>query len=813
MLMERRHRDSLLPRALLPFILLLGALFFPGSVAGEGMGADSAGGAQVPSPLLEPADTSGIEGRVLDGLRGDAPVAGALVRLDLSERVTRTNGDGQFYFDDVPAGEWTLHTRVEGMQPVRTRIRVQGGEGGPTEVEVTLTERLFELQAVVASLSPLRSPVGYQPAQALDREELARRLGTSVGTMLDGEPGVAMRSLGPAPARPVIRGFDGDRVLVLENGERMGDLAETAADHALSLDPLSLRRVEVVRGPASLLYGASALGGVVNLLTGDIPESWARGWSGSMATQGATVNRSGALSGDAVLGGDEWAGTGRLSLRKTGDLRTPEARLPGTGVTSLDGQVGGVWERGGLRMGVSLSFLDREYGIPEALEDEDQEMVVTMDRQALQSRLDWAPVQPGVVHGVDIRLNAVRYLQQELERAYGNVSPEEAAGGARDGPRGLRRLLQEDLELEFQQLSASGTATLRHGPLGPMNGGAVGLALRGRKVEVGGEEAFTPGTRGGTVGIFTFQEIPLGVGTRLQLGLRGEGQRSRPLQNLDAAPHPNQDPRETHRQDLRPGDGARASLTLSGSAGLNWRPAPGWEVGGQLARAHRNPSVEELFAHGPHLAAGAYEIGDPKLRDEIGHGVDLFLRHGSDRLTFELAAFFNRISGFVAFQPTGRVDEGSGLPVFQYEATNARMFGGEATLSAQVTTMTRAAVGVDYVRGDRIGSGSAASPLPTIPPLRGRLDLRHDPGPGWVGVTLRAVSAQNRVAEEEDTTDGYVLLDVDAGLRIDPSGRHSVILRVENSTNRLYRDHLSRVEERGFPMPARNLSLVYRVRF
>ena len=783
----------------LAFTLLLGAISFPGAVAGEwgspgegkgtpeGRRVHSASEAAVPSPLPVAADTSSIQGRVVDALQGGAPVPGARVTLEPSERVTRTDGEGRFHFGDVPAGEWTLQARVEGMHPVRMQIQVRGGELEPTEVEMTLTDRLFELQAVVASLSPLRNPVGYQPAQALDREALARRLGTSVGTMLDGEPGVAMRSLGPAPARPVIRGFDGDRVLVLENGERMGDLAETAADHALSLDPLSLRRVEVVRGPASLLYGASALGGVVNLLTGDLPERWARGWSGSVTTQGATVNRSGALSGDVLLGGDEWAGTGRFSLRKTGDLRTPESRLAGTGLSSMDGQVGAVRERRGLRVGGSFSFLDRRYGIPEALDDPDEEVEIAMERQALQGRLDWTPAEAGWVEGIELRLNAARFFQEELEREFG--------AGAANG--GSRILLEEDVELEFLQHGATLTTTVRHGPLGPIQEGALGIALRGRNLEVRGEEAFTPGVQAGTMGLFAFQEIPLGEGMRLQFGVRGEGQRSRTLPN----------------DDFPMADEDRTSRSLSGSVGLNWRPGPGWELGGQLARAHRNPSVEELFANGPHLGAGAFEVGNPELADEVGHGIDLFLRRGSERFSVEVAAFLNQISGFVAFQPTGRVDEDSGLPIFQYEATDARMLGGEATLSAQVTTSTRVAGGVDYVRGDRIRSGSAASPLPTIPPLRGRLDLRHEPGPGWVGVTLRAVSAQNRVAQGEESTGGYVLLDGDAGLRIDPSGRHSVILRVENATNRLYRDHLSRVEERGFPMPARNLSLVYRMRF
>ncbi len=222
--------------------------------------------------------------------------------------------------------------------------------------------------------------------------------------------------------------------------------------------------------------------------------------------------------------------------------------------------------------------------------------------------------------------------------------------------------------------------------------------------------------------------------------------------------------------------------------GLNWRPAGGWEVGAQVARAHRTPSVEELFADGPHLGAGAYEIGAPDLADEIGHGVDLFIRRGWGNGGLEVAAFHNRIRGFVAFQPQGWTDPDSGLPVFAYEGTDARLLGGELMGEWRPTDRLEVGLGLDWVRGDRVGGGT--TPLPSIPPFRARFSLR------W----------------EADRTGRY-LLDGTVGAHLDPTGRHSALLRVENATNRLYRDHLSRVEERGFPMPGRNLSVVYRWSF
>ena len=755
-------------------LVTLLALLLPGTGAEPNAAAFEAPSAGIQDDSIQ------IRGRVVDAETDGSPVIGAVVELRELERRARTDDQGAFRFGDVPRGRWTLIARAPGLRPEFIQVEVTGEEGRAVDVEIVLDAPLFELEEVVATVSPLGSAVGYQPARALDREALTRRLDTSVAHMLDGEPGVAMRSLGPAPARPVIRGFDGDRVLVLEDGERMGDLSETAADHAIALDPLAVDRAEVVRGPASLLYGSSALGGVVNFLTRDLPVTWISGWSGAVASYGATVNRSGAASGEVLYGTGGWALTGRVSAREAGDTRTPEARLPGTSLSGLDAQLGAVREWDGIRAGASFSALDRSYGIPEAIDDPDEDVRIITERQAMQGRLDWTPNDGSWIEGAELRVRAVRFFQQELERDL--------------------VALQEDVELEFLQHAVYGTATVRHRALGPLDPGAVGVAMRSRQVRVGGDEAFTPGVRQASLGVFAFQELPVSPRLRIQFGARVEGERRRTLPNA-AFPDANE---------------GRSGTALSASAGLNWRPTPGWELGVQLARAHRTPTVEELFADGPHLAAGAYEIGDPELDDEVGHGMDLFVRRGSDRIALEVAAFMNRIQGFVAFQPQGEEDPESGLPVFRYEATDARMLGGEATASAQFGRALRLAVGLDYVRGDR-RSGELAEvarvPLPTIPPLRGRLEARYEPGRWWVGSTGRAVRSQRRVAPGEAPTGGYFLLDADAGVRLDAEGRHTLILRMDNATNRLYRDHLSRVEERGFPMPARNLTLVYRMTF
>jgi iron complex outermembrane recepter protein len=723
---------------------------------------------------------------VLEGGREDRGITRAQVTLftlspegtdALTERrvASRPTGtDGRVAFENLPAGDHLLTVAATGFETLEQRIRLPSDDA----IDVVLQPRPLTLDEVSVTASPLRSGVTYTAAQTFRREELTRRMDASIGSMLDGEPGVAMRSLGAAPTRPVIRGFDGDRILVLENGERMGDVGESSADHAVALDPLAIERLEVVRGPASLLYGSGALGGVVNMTTRDMPRTWTRGWEGAIQTQAVSMNRSGSGSGTLIYGAGDWASTVRFSARQAGDIRTPDGRLPDTGISSLDGSVGFVREWNDVQLGISGSFMNREYGIPEAWDDPDEEVVLTMEQESLQARLDWEPVHPGVIQGLEVRTTASRFFQQEIEREF-------ALGGSVD----------EDVELEYDAISASSTATLRHGPVGWSGDGALGIAIRVRQMDIGGSEAFFPGVDERSVGIFTFQEAPLGRDVRLQLGGRIESNwnRARPNERFPTA------------------DQARNSTAHSGSVGLNWQPGSGWEVGAQVARAHRVPIAEELFADGAHLAAGVFEIGSTELEDEVSHGLDLFVRRDFARGSIEVAGFANWISDYVAFQPLGFLDEDSGFPVFQYQGTDARMVGGEVTANLQLNEVWSLGAGLDYVQGTR--TAGAADPLPAIPPLRSRLQLRADPGRWWAGATVRAVSTQDRVAPDEPATDGYVLLDAQAGLRVDPTGNHSVILRVDNAMNTSYRDHLSRLPERDMLMPGRNVSAIYRWRF
>ncbi len=719
-------------------------------------------------------------------LSTDANVFGHIIDAETGEHIpfinilvegtrigTITDASGHYLLTNLPIGQHRLI--VQGMGYETTYKEFEAIEKMTIEVDVEINPTAIDLQEVVFTASPTRSGFRYQPDQAFVGEALQRRSEASFGEMLNYEPGVAMRSFGSAPSRPVIRGLDGDRILILQNGERMGDISETSADHSISMDPLAASRVEVVRGPASLLYGSSALGGVINLMTTDIPEDWDMGHSGVLSAQGATVNEMGAGFARYTYGTENNAFTGRLAYRQSGDIQTPDGVVPHTSMQNIDGAIGGSFRRDNFTGGLSGSFVQQHFMIPESMDD-DEKVEIQMQRIGVQG--NFFREREGLFDRAQLRFNAGRMFQQEIEMELED-----------DGT------WDEDVELEYEKYSLSSTLTLQHKPIGIVDRGAVGLNLYGHEMDVGGDEAYTPGERRLSMAVFTFQEIPMTNKLRLQAGVRLDFQHTSALSN-----------------ELFPDiSSSRNAMNYSGSLGLNYRPATGWEIGGQLARSHRNPTVEELYAFGEHLGAGVFEIGDPDLKDEIGHGGDLFVNFRNERLHVELAGYINHFLNFIIFRPVNPAEYpeiDTDYPIFAYEGDEARLIGGEFSLKYMLTEKLSLNLGADYVRGKRTGNGS--DDLPFIPPFRMMAGAEYDFGSVWIGARIQNVAKQDRVATGEEVTDGYTLLGAQVGYRLNSRGRHVIILRGENLLDESYRDHLSRIEDRNISMPGRNISLAYR---
>lgn len=759
------------------------ALFLVG-IVGMAVGAVSA--------RAQAAAIGTIAGQVIS-LEGE-PVTDAQVTVAETRRRTSVGADGSFRFTGIAPGEYLVEAASPRLGSAVERVTVTAG--GTAEVTLHLDLTIHREEIVVTASPDARSQSEIaQPTSVLDEQELGRRRQPTLGETLSREPGVTSTFFGMGASRPVIRGLGGDRIRVLEGGVGVGDASSTSPDHAVSSDPLAAERIEVLRGPATLLYGSSAVGGVVNVIDSRIPERVPEEVSGTVELRGGSV--AGERGGAASVTG----GVGRLAWhvdvlkRETGDyeipgfaesraLREAEAeegeeheevrgRLPNSATDSEAGTLGVSYIVDGGFFGVSVGGLDSLYGIPGGHEhghaeeehgEEEEEAPVRIDLKQRRLDLRGGVTRPfGVFRGANLRFGRSDYEHQELEGA------EVGTLFTNDSWEGRLELLQK-----------------RYGPLT----GSVGFQAQRRDFAAVGEEAFVPPSETDTWAAFTFQELTRGP-WRFQLGGRYESQETSAAAGevLD-----------------RSFDGLSASL------GLVWQPVENYTFGLAVARSTKLPNAEELFSNGPHLATNAFELGDPDLREETSLSADLSLRKTAGRVSGEITLFANRFDDFIYERATG--EEADGLPVFLYSQADAEFRGAELTGVVQLFHTEPhhfdLELGADFVRAELRETGE---PLPRIPPRRYRLGV-HYHGERLDGlVEATRVDEQDRVADFETPTEGYTLLNANLSYRIFTSRAiYDLLLRGTNLTDEEARNHVSFLKDR-VPLPGRDVSLALRLTF
>jgi iron complex outermembrane receptor protein len=678
-------------------------------------------------------------------------VPGAEVAVIEADTRRTTGADGTAQFEGLAPGTYHVTVRLSGFTSARREVRL--ADNGPARVEIALSGAVHLSESVTVSPEPRDTFESYQPAAVIGGEELQQRLGATLGDTLATQVGVNARSFGPGPSRPVIRGLDGDRVLVLANGARTGDISSQSADHGVPIDPASAQQIEVVRGPATLLYGSNALGGVVNVITDAIPRQPARGWTGGFTGQAATANEEAAGAGSLGWGNERWALRAQGGARRTGDVKTPSGTVPNSESDLASGGFGLARTGGDGFVGASYSYDTTTYGIP-LVEDGDTQL--NPHRHHLDVRAERRNMG-GLLGGVKLQLG------------YSDYRHDEKAGGV--------------VATSFHNTLTEAQLLLNHRPVGRLKG-TVGAWLTARSYTSEGEEALAPPTDQDALAGFVYEELSLGHVT-LQAGARVD-----------------------HSTFTPDGLSERRFTEMSASLGALVRLRENLTLAANAARAARHPSLEELYNHGPHAGNFAFEIGDPELDSEIGLGLDVSLRWRTARFHGEVTAFHNRIDNFIFPLQTGAVEDD--LPVVQFVSRDSRIQGLEAHADIGLTRALWLELGADGVRGE---IRTTNDPLPRMPPFRGWVGLRYERGGFHLEGELRGAAKQDRVYGAETDTDGYVLGNAHASYTF-TTGRsaHTLTARVDNAGDTLYRNHLSFIKD-AVPEVGRSLKLVYGVKF
>lgn len=585
------------------------------------------------------------------------------------------------------------------------------------------------LAPVVITGNPLRAPETIAPSAVLTGSELLLRAEPTLGGTLDGTPGIAATGFGPNASRPIIRGLDGDRIRILNNSGASVDASSLSFDHAVPTDISVLERIEVLRGPAALLYGGTAMGGVVNLIDNRIPRQPVTRPQGRVEISGASGNGEGGGAFVIEGGGAGFALHADAFARRTGDVRVPVAlactqngnavvrqRICNSASSARGGAAGAsaFFDRG--RLGLSVSSDAREYGV--VAEDE---VTIDMKQERIALEGQWRP-RTGWIEEINLQASSTDYRHSELEAG---------AVGTVFKTRG------SDLRLEA-----------RHAPVAGWQG-VLGLQAERSRFSADGQEAFAPYSRTREQALFVHEELATGWG-RLSAGARVESVRVRSEGN------PRLDRFAVGERSFRP---------ASYAVGALWKLAPAWQLSANLARSERAPRDYELFANGPHVATGAYEVGDTQLRKERGTQAELGLAFAAAGHSASVSAFVYRFRDFISLESTGRdleVEEGETLPEFAYRAVPARFRGveaqGRSPLVASAATGAPPLLALEW-RADAVRATNTATgqPLPRIAPLRAGLTLVAQQGPWSARLGADHSARQSRVARGERPTPAYTL--------------------------------------------------------
>jgi iron complex outermembrane receptor protein len=741
--------------------------------------------------VLPRASAAQQEGRI-EGvvLVGETPVDDADVVLPRLGQRVRADGAGRFSFERVPPGRYAVEAQSVRWGRGIATVDVAAGQTARVTLRVEAVFHLDEM-VVSAGVGSTQRSEAYQPASVLTSRDLVTNAEASLGETLSRQPGVSSTYFGPGASRPVIRGIGGDRVRILEAGIGTGDASSTSPDHAVAVEARASERIEVIRGPATLLYGSSAVGGIVNVfderIARDLPTRPMTGYFEGLA---------GTVSDERTGSGAVNFTTGRFVMSASGlwrnasDYAIPgfaeldpepgedpvEGILENSWVENRRGSAGLTWVGARGYAGFALSTQRSDYGVPGHAHHEqtvpappvpEEEELVSIDLE--QDRFDFEGVMrfgASAVRNVKARFGYTDYNHVELE-------------GEVIGTRFLNDYLEARVESEHSFTSSTQ--------------GAVGVQFSNRDFEAIGEEAFAPPSSTQTSALFGYEELRWTEALALQGGARVERQQAE-SQGVAELTH----------------------YGVSGSLGANWDANELMSFAFSASRSMKLPNAEELFSKGPHAATRAWEIGDPELDSEVALGFDLTTHVHAERFRASASIFTTGFAGYIYQAATGV--QRDDLTEYRYVQGDARFTGAEfeaafdvvendPSMSAPHLTLE---VIADFVNAKLTDTDEY---LPRIPPMRLGGGVRYRQGAITAHAGTRWSARQDRLGPFETGTAAYTMVDAAISYRLVAGGLfHDITLTGANLTDVDARVHTSFLKDMA-PLPGREIRLIYRINF
>lgn len=641
------------------------------------------------------------------------------------------------------------------------------------------------------------------PYGMVEGDEVVERDASTLGEALGKVPGVRMDGFGAGASRPVIRGQTAPRVKVLSNGASVLDASDISPDHAVTVDPLLIDRIEVLRGPATLMYGGGAASGVVNVIDGKVPTSLPEnGLEGRITLRANTVARERA----AAAAVDKQIGANLVlhaegSWRDADNYRAPRfGRIDNTFADSKNGALGLSWVTPDGYIGLAYSDRRDDYGLPghsheyESCHPHGSSLHCGGHGDDHDHDHDH---DHGSDHGANTVLKSRRLdLRGEYRAPFAGISRIRFRGASTD-----YRHHEMDggvIGSTFADKGYEWRIAVQHVPIGRWQG-VIGLQHAGVSSSTAGVEAFLPKVDSRETGLFLIEHFRLDERWHFEVGARHDRARH---QAVDDSRH-------------RPTFDSTA-ISLSGAA--TWTFRPGWALRFTATRSQRLPHPQELYARGIHLATNTYECGmlpsaltcgdaagDTPLRKETGRHFGVSLRKTAGDLSFNIGAFVNTIDNYISART---LDQFEDFRLVKYSQRDARFRGLEAEASLRMTRNWSASVFGDYVRATFAGGGN----VPRIPAARYGGRVNYTQGRCAGAVELHQVVRQKDIARFESKTPGHTMLEMSLVCWLPGSERTQLFLRGSNLLDRQVWNHASHLAN-TVPLPGRGLMVGMTHRF
>lgn len=707
-----------------------------------------------------------IEGNVYDKETG-LPIENVSISIIDNDIKIQTGKYGHFHFINLKKGFYYLEFFKLGYLKERRLIELDKSD--LRNVTIYLIPISFQTPIIYVTEKAFRNKFDefHDFTGTLDNNELVRELSRTIATTLSNEVGVTVSSMGPAPARPVIRGLGGNRITIAEDGLNSIDLSGYSNDHAVAIDPATVKKIEIIRGPKTLTHSSTSTGGVVNIAKDEIPLSMNEKTEASALVYGETANLgyNGTLNLKFPI--NQFMLTGGASLRQTDNLYTPVGIIDKTSIKNHYLSFGSGYVQDDYSIGIGINEFSTDYGIPGGFIGAHPKGVsISLIKRLWQSKAIFHFKQP-LLDVVSIDFGRTFYKHTEFES---------------NGSIGAQYLLT----------NIAGRLNVSHKSSEIFREGNLGLTANYKKMKFGGF-VFAPNNESNNVALYFYESIKLGK-HYLEFSARYE--------------HDNIIPAFTDSTKIG-WIRERSFNNISASISVMHEITSLIYAGVNFSQTTRAPSSEELFSMGPHLASYSFEVGNPDLKSELGWSTEIFSYAKFDYLTLSATGFITYMDNYIISQNTGKINVAQILPIYAFSNVKALFYGYEMSLKFQLAQSLHMTGIISYTHAENFDT---KLPLPFIPPLKTNVSLFYSPL-RELSLYLRTdfAGSQNRLGEFEEATKGYIIFN--SGITYNlfwANLLHNLSISIENIFNQEYRNHLSKIKS-IFPETGRNLRLAYKL--